>query len=227
MGCSRHSLLRGASLRRAKIRGGYGIMGNSNNVDPNNQYSLYQTNVGNSSYPISDAAALEGYYRSRIGNPYAKWEKAVTTNIGFDGTFLNGKMDVIVDFWNKDTQDLLFQVPITVTNGSPSYVSAPSVNVGKMRNKGIDIQIITRGKITGKVGYEVTVNGGFLDNKIVALNPGSTYLSTVNPSFRGINPIRNQLGRPAVRYLLSTDSRASDCSRARLKLMRRRRKPVL
>src|SRR5690606_12840694 len=64
-----------------KIRGGYGVMGNSNNVDPNNQYSLYATSVGNSSYPINDAGAAEGFYRSRIGNPFARWEKAVTQNI--------------------------------------------------------------------------------------------------------------------------------------------------
>jgi len=176
-----------------KIRGGYGIMGNSNNVDPNNQYSLYQTNVGNSSYPIAGTGASEGYYRSRIGNPNARWEKAVTTNIGFDGTFLSGKMDIIVDFWNKDTRDLLFSVPQTSENGL--FAAVPSVNVGKMMNRGVDIQVITRGKISGKIGYEFTVNGGFLKNQIVALSPGIIYLPG-DPGFRGINPIRNQLGRP-------------------------------
>ncbi len=176
-----------------KIRGGWGIMGNSNNVAPDNQYSLYATNVGNSSYPIDNSGAAGGFYRSRIGNPLAKWEKAVTTNIGFDGTFLNTRLDVIVDFWKKDTEDLLFQVPITVTNGN--FASPPSVNVGKMQNKGIDIQLITRGQVRD-VAYEFTVNGGFLKNEIVSLDPGATYLSTVNPSFRGITPIRNQVGRP-------------------------------
>ena len=71
-----------------KIRGGWGIMGNSNNVDPNNQYFLYATDVGPSSYPIDNSTAAEGYYRSRIGNSAAKWEKAITMNIGFDGIVL-------------------------------------------------------------------------------------------------------------------------------------------
>jgi hypothetical protein len=62
-----------------------------------------------------------------------------------------------------------------------------------MRNKGVDIQVVTRGNIK-EAEYELTVNGGFLDNEIVELNPGATYLSTVDPSFRGITPIRNQLG---------------------------------
>lgn len=177
-----------------KIRGGYGIMGNSNNVNPANQYSLYATSVGASSYPINNGGAAEGFYRSRIGNPLAKWEKAVTTNIGFDGYLFNNKIDVIVDFWQKDTDDLLFQVPITLMNGP--FAAAPSVNVGKMQNKGIDIQVINRGSLSQDIGYEFTVNGGFLKNEIVALNPGATYLTTENPSYRGVTPIRNQIGRP-------------------------------
>ena len=175
-----------------KIRGGYGEMGNSGNVHPFNQYSLFATNVGTSSYPIDNSSGVEGFYRSRIGNPEAKWETAVTSNIGFDGTFFDGKLDVVFDVWRKDTEDLLFQVPITVGNGANA--AAPTVNVGKMRNQGVDIQVITRGNLSSEATYELTVNGGFLKNEIVALNEDATYLSTVDPSFRGINPIRNQLG---------------------------------
>jgi hypothetical protein len=62
-----------------------------------------------------------------------------------------------------------------------------------MVNQGVDIQFITRGD-AGPIGYEVTLNGGFLSNEIVALNEGATYITTINPAYRGINPIRNQLG---------------------------------
>src|SRR5690606_3494728 len=61
-------------------------------------------------------------------------------------------------------------------------------------NEGVDIQVVTRGNFTPDATFELTVNGGFLHNEIVALNPGNNYLSTVNPEFRGITPIRNQLG---------------------------------
>jgi TonB-linked SusC/RagA family outer membrane protein len=175
-----------------KIRGGYGEMGNSQNVHPFNQYSLYATNVNNSSYPIDNSSGVEGFYRSRIGNPEAKWETAVTSNIGFDGTFFDGKVDVVFDVWRKDTEDLLFAVPITAGNGW--MAAAPTVNVGKMRNEGVDIQVITRGNFTPEATFELTVNGGFLHNEIVALNPGANYLTTENPEYRGITPIRNQLG---------------------------------
>jgi len=177
-----------------KIRGGFGTMGNSNGVDPYNQYSLYGGDKGNSSYDItgSNSSALTGYYRTRIGNPAAKWETSVTKNLGIDGVMFDGKLDVVVDFWQKDTKDLLLQVPVTETAGYNA--SAPSVNIGKMQNKGIDIALGTKGSIIPGFQFEVAVNGSFLHNEITALAPGLSYLTTANPGFRGINPIRNQLG---------------------------------
>lgn len=177
-----------------KLRGGYGTMGNSNNVDPNNQFSLYATGVGNTNYDIAgtNGSAVEGYARSRIGNADAKWETSVTKNIGFDGTFLNGKLDVIFDVWQKDTKDLLYQLPITQTAGA--FASAPSVNVGEMVNSGIDIQVISRGNITSDLRYTIDVTGGILKNEITKVDGKLTYLTNVNPGFRGNTPIRNQLG---------------------------------
>jgi TonB-linked SusC/RagA family outer membrane protein len=177
-----------------KIRGGVGTMGNSNGVDPYNQYSLYGGDKGASSYDISgtNGSAQTGYYRTRIGNPNAKWETSITKNIGIDGMLFDGKLDVIIDFWQKDTKDLLLQVPVTATAGYNA--SVPSVNIGKMVNKGIDISLGTKGNIIPGLQFEVGVNGSFLKNEITALAPGLTYLTTANPGFRGINPIRNQLG---------------------------------
>jgi len=177
-----------------KIRGGFGTMGNSNNVNPYNQYSLYGGDKGASSYDIdgTNSSAQTGYYRTRIGNPDAKWETSVTKNVGIDGMLFDGKLDVVIDFWQKETKDLLLQVPVTETAGYNA--AAPSVNIGKMVNKGIDIMLGTKGNIIPGLQYEVNVNGSFLHNEITALAPGLTYLTTANPGFRGINPIRNQLG---------------------------------
>jgi len=176
-----------------KIRGGWGLMGNSNNVDPANQFSLYAANRGNSFYPIDgqSSGANEGYYRSRIGNPAAKWETSETMNIGFDATLYNGKWEIVLDVWRKDTRDLLFNVPLPAVVG-PS-ASAPSVNVAKMRNQGIDFQIINRGNITSELKYELTFNNSFLKNEIVAFAPGITNLT--GGAFRGITPVRMEVGR--------------------------------
>lgn len=177
-----------------KIRGGYGIMGNSNGVDPNNQFSLYGASLGASAYDItgSNSSTAEGYYRTRIGNADAKWESAVTTNVGIDGTFFNGKLEVVFDVWRKDTKDLIFRLPVPDVIGT--YAASPDVNVAKMRNQGVDLQIITRGKIGSEVGYEANLTGSILDNKIVSLAGDLKYITYIDPGFRGIRPIRNQLG---------------------------------
>jgi TonB-linked SusC/RagA family outer membrane protein len=178
-----------------KIRGGIGQMGNSNSVPGPNQYTLYGGNVGASSYDINggNTSATVGYYRTRIGSADTKWETSVTSNIGIDGLFFDGKLDVVVDFWRKDTEDLLLQVPITAVVGPGA--TPPFVNIGKMRNQGIDIGITTKGNINPEWSYEVNLNGSFLENEITELPPGQTYITTINPGYRGINPIRNGLNQ--------------------------------
>ncbi|GAA0881004.1 TonB-dependent receptor [Algoriphagus jejuensis] len=194
---SSESFLQGATwIDDLKVRGGWGEMGNSNNVDPNNQYSLFGGNVGASSYDItgSNSGAQIGFRRSRIGNPNAQWETAVTQNVGFDGTFFNGRLDLIFDWWKKDTKDLLFTVPIPLTAGSNA--AAPAVNVGQMLNRGLDLLVSTRGNLTTDLTYELTLTGSTLKNEIVSLSEGLDFITTVNPSYRGIQPIRNAVGQP-------------------------------
>ena len=178
-----------------KLRAGYGIMGNSNNVDPNNQFSLFGTSIANSSYDItgSNTGAQQGFYRTRIGNPLAKWEKAITQNIGIDALLFGGKWDVGIEFWKKETEDLLFQLPVTVQAGN--FASAPSVNVGKMENTGIDLQITYKNR-RGDFTYEVNLVGGFLNNEIVELAPGIENLPNRSSGYRGITPVLNQVGQP-------------------------------
>ncbi|MCB0666600.1 MAG: SusC/RagA family TonB-linked outer membrane protein, partial [Saprospiraceae bacterium] len=181
-------------LNDLKIRGGWGEMGNSNNVDPNNQYSLYASNRGYSFYPIGGQAsgANEGFAATRIGNPDAKWETSETVNIGFDASMFNNKLEVILDWWKKDTRDLLFQIPLPGVTGNRA--SAPSVNVASMLNRGVDFQIITRGQLSPELDYEITLNNSFLHNEITSLAEGIDFITAINPGFRGINPIRNQVG---------------------------------
>lgn len=178
-----------------KLRAGYGTMGNSNAVDPGNQYTLYASNISQSYYDVagSNSTVKEGYYRNRIGNPDAKWETSTTKNIGLDGSLFNNKLEVIIDFWEKNTKDLLVQLPLPGTNGFQAQL--PFVNSAQMLNRGVDIQLITRGKAGGgDIDYEFTVNGSFLRNEISSIRSGLSYLESINPSYRGITPIRNQLG---------------------------------
>ncbi|MEM8965805.1 MAG: TonB-dependent receptor [Bacteroidota bacterium] len=177
-----------------KVRGGWGQMGNSLNVDPNNQFSLFAASLGNSSYDVtgSNGSVVEGFFRSRIGNPAAQWETSTTANIGFDGSFFGGKLDLVFDVWRKNTEDLLYQVPLPAVVG-PS-ANAPSVNIAEMLNEGIDLQIITRQDLGADVNLELTLTGSFLRNEIVSLAPGVFFFD--EGGTRIGNVVRNQPGRP-------------------------------
>ncbi|GGG56227.1 SusC/RagA family TonB-linked outer membrane protein [Croceivirga lutea] len=175
------------------VRGGWGEMGNSENVDPNNQYSLFASDRGNTFYPIDgqNSGAAEGFAQSRIGNPNAQWETSTSTNIGFDMTLWDGKLGIILDWWDKTTDGLLYQVPLAGTTGN--YASAPAVNVGSMANTGLDLTLTSRGNITEDITYNVQMNHSFLNNEITALAPGIDFFDVGN--YRGITPVRNAVGQ--------------------------------
>jgi len=174
-----------------KLRAGWGQMGNTNNVNPANQFSLYAASRANSFYPIGgqNSGADEGYYRSRIGNPDAKWETSTTLNFGVDASLFNGKLEVSGDLWRKETEELLYTVPLPGVLGN--LASAPAVNIASMLNTGLDIQFINHGKIKGW-NYDLTLNNSFLKNEISYLAPNIQFFG--GPGFRGIAPIRNQVG---------------------------------
>ena len=177
-----------------KVRAGWGQMGNSNNVDPANQFSLAASALDNTFYPIGgqNSGADEGFATSRIGNPDAKWETSTTTNVGFDATILDNHVDIEFDWWKRDTEDLLFRVPLAGVTGN--FASAPSRNVGKMFNRGIDLRVVWNGNFTEDFRFEFAINNTFLKNEVVEFAPGIDFLD--GDSFRGIAPTRNQIGKP-------------------------------
>ncbi|MGD1892970.1 MAG: SusC/RagA family TonB-linked outer membrane protein [Cyclobacteriaceae bacterium] len=194
---SEEDFMRGTSwIDDLKIRGGWGQMGNSNNVNPLNQYSLYASNLSQSYYDIggTNAAPAEGFFRSRIGNPNAQWETAVTSNIGFDGVFFNGNLELVLDVWRKDTDDILYALETPAVIGF--VASDPAVNIANMRNQGIDLEVLTRGNITNDVGFEVKLTGSFLSNEIVEIAEEQGVDEFLGPQFRGISQLLNQVGFP-------------------------------
>jgi hypothetical protein len=178
-----------------KIRGGWGQMGNDNPVNPSNQFSLYASSLSNSAYDItgSNGNVANGFYQSQVGDPNAKWEVSTTSNVGFEALLWKGKLDVIIDLWKKKTSELLFNPPLASVLGS--FPSAPFKNVAEMDNKGIDLQIVNKGKFSSKVGYELTLTSSFLDNKIVKIDEGIDYFD-VNPASNRLagTMVRNQVG---------------------------------
>lgn len=183
-------------LNDLKIRGGWGQMGNELPVTQGNQYSLFASTLGGSAYDIngSGSSVANGFYQSQVGFLGTKWEVSTTSNVGFEALLWNGKLDVIVDLWQKKTSDLLFNPALPNVVGS--FATAPFKNLAEMENKGIDLQLINKGKFSSNVGYELTLTGSFLKNEIVKIDESINYFD-VSPASNRLagTMVRNQVGQ--------------------------------
>jgi TonB-linked SusC/RagA family outer membrane protein len=177
-----------------KLRGGWGIMGNQN-INPTNQFALGTSNPG-VGYDISgsNSSVLPGFIPAQPGNLKGQWEENITTNIGLDGTFLNGTMEVILEFWQKNTDKLLFAPNIPNTAGV--FVNNPVVNIASMVNKGIDLQIIKRIKVNNDWSLVLDGNISPLQNKITSIDPSNPNQFFDVGNFRNVQFVRNAVGQP-------------------------------
>ena len=173
-----------------KIRGGYGIMGNQFNVNPSNAFTTFGLNRSNSFYDIKGTgnSTVQGFQRTRVGNPNAKWESNINSNIGIDATLFNGAVDLTVDYYQKNINDLLFSPELAGTVGQGT---APAVNIGKMANKGIDLSIYGEKTITKGFKINATATLTTYNNKIKKITDGATYFDQEGRRFNGSNIVRN------------------------------------
>jgi len=188
---SDESFLAGASfISDLKIRGGYGTMGNQLPVSTSNQFFLYGGDPSRSFYDINGAVTSSelGFRTTRIGNVNAKWETNVTTNVGFDAVLLDRKFELIFDWYTKQSVDLLFTPELPGTAGA---ASAPAVNVGEMKNSGIDLQLVYR-QVWGDFSLEANATFTTYNNEIVAIAEGYDYFDSGGSRIGALN--RNSVG---------------------------------
>jgi len=183
---SEESFLAGSSfISDLKIRGGYGTMGNQLAVATANQFYLYGGEPESSYYDITGTgnSSLQGFRPTRIGNLDAKWETNVNANVGFDAVLLDRKFEIVLDWYSKQNKDLLFNPEIPGTAGAAIY---PYVNVGKMKNTGIDLQLIYR-QIWSDFSFEANAQFTTYNNEIVKIAEGVPYFDAGGSRIGGFN----------------------------------------
>lgn len=156
-------------LRDLKIRVGYGATGNDR-VGNYNSYTNFAIDYNNSFYPITGAnstTGATGFYQSTFGNEDVKWETTKTTNFGLDVSLMNN-LTASLDIWQRVTSDMLFpkQIPMILGAASP-----PSINVGEMKNRGIDFEVgYFNTALKGEFTYDLNFNISHYKNEIVKLS---------------------------------------------------------
>ncbi|WP_169727975.1 SusC/RagA family TonB-linked outer membrane protein [Adhaeribacter aquaticus] len=145
-----------------KFRAGYGEVGNQNisntatlNIlQPQQRYSF-------------NNEAVEGRAINRYGNPNLLWETAKMANVGFDAGFMNNRLNLTVEYFDKRTSDMIVTPPIPAYAGA----QAPSINAGNMQNKGLETSL-SFNKKDGAFTYDFGVNASFIRNKVLSLGGG-------------------------------------------------------
>jgi len=106
-----------------------------------------------------------GLQIGRIGDPNLSWEETTQTNFGIDLGFFDRRVNVTVDYYNKQTTDLLLNVPIPGTNGAPSILR----NAGDMENRGLEFTLNTVNVQTNDFSWNTSFNIANNRNEVLRL----------------------------------------------------------
>ncbi|MCY7350830.1 MAG: TonB-dependent receptor, partial [Cytophagaceae bacterium] len=195
---SKESFMQGLGwLTDLKVRLGWGQTGNQE-IDAANSYSFYGGSIGGSSYDVSGTSnsVTTGYAIARYGNPDTKWETTSSTNLGIDASFLNGKIDMVLDVYKRRTTDLLYTLPLPATAG---LGAPPAINIGDMENKGIDFSVNYRGNLGSDLRFDMGLNLSHYSNKIIRV--GESDDAFFSDAYVRYGPItRGAVGQPISSY---------------------------
>lgn len=155
-------------LSHLKLRLSWGQNGSTASLG---EYSYMTSIVNSGHYPFSSNTDYTlGFSPSYNGNENLKWETSEQIDLGIDARFLNNRLSLSLDYFNKKTKDLI------VSNIMPSTVigcDASPINAGNVSNKGIELEIGWQNKI-GDLSYSIRGNLATIKNEVTYLHPSLT-----------------------------------------------------
>jgi outer membrane receptor protein involved in Fe transport len=108
-----------------------------------------------------------------LPNPELKWETSEQFDLGFDARFLDNRLNVNFDYYQKKTKDLLIDVPVAAVLGGPSQ----GQNAGTIKNSGVELALSWNDKIGSDFNYNVGWNIATNKNEVTEVNNGSGYIN--------------------------------------------------
>lgn len=174
-----------------KLRASYGILGNQASA---NTYPGSGVVVGGL-YSLFGASEILNYGATltTIANSDLHWETSKQTDFGIDAGFLNGRLTMELDWYNRYTYDIIASVPI------PDYIGSeddPIVNTAEVKNTGFDIALNYRQ--VGTISYNFGVNLSPVKNEVLKLAQGKSEIFAA--FFDGAPSSRTVVGLPIGSY---------------------------
>lgn len=145
-----------------KIRADYGVTGNQN-------FDSYKSLATMQGYDLVyyKGQYIKGWSFNANPNPDLRWEKGKNWNIGVDFALFNNRLMGSVNYYSRKQQDLLgtYDVPLPPNGASNSYV-----NVGTMKNSGIEIEMTWDAVKSKDFDYTVGIVGSTSNNKFISFS---------------------------------------------------------
>ena len=152
-----------------KVRAGWGQIGNDKIGNDAFNQTLYTTGPTFVGYPLgADGTIQPGATVLTWVNQGGKWERTETLNFGVDGALGNGLLSATVDFFVRNTRDML------IWKKGPAWIGNrydAQANIGEVRNTGLEVTLGHRHSI-GKFNYSVDANVSYIKNELTKLNGG-------------------------------------------------------
>jgi TonB-linked SusC/RagA family outer membrane protein len=153
-----------------KVRAGWGKTGNQLIPNVYNAFTLFNADPGNNGYDINGTGTsiVGGFDLTQFGNPNGKWETSTSLNVGFDASLLRNRLEVVFDWYNRTTSDMLAQIAVARAQGQGTL---PFTNIGEMRNRGVDLNLNWTDKaLNGQLRYSIGFNISHYKNEVLKLN---------------------------------------------------------
>ena len=158
----------GSALNRIKLKGSWGQLGNQTLPADNPTINISNLNESLANYSFDGTSVTTGALLSQVGNPNLRWETSVTTNFGIELGAWNNKLLFEVEFFNINTEDLITRDFSSISTTAID-AGAPLVNLGDIRNRGIDLNLSFADKTSSGFGYDIGVKFSKYSNEVISL----------------------------------------------------------
>lgn len=186
-------------LKNGKLRLSWGLTGNNRTTTPYDYYAQITTLPGDpdSFDYVFNGQIVSGYFPNNMVNDNLKWETTEQWNVGIDLSFFeNDRIRLTADWYMKNTYDLLLQATMPSSSG---YTSA-MMNIGSMRNSGVELSLETLNINHKNFQWMTSFNIAFNRNKVTALTRNQYSLFSPvswDQRFNSQYPYVTQVGKPS------------------------------
>lgn len=165
-----------------KIRGSWGVNGNSSGLS---SYAAYATLSDNKYLNYDGGYFVAPYlYINRMANPELAWEKNKAFNLGIDYGLWDGRLRGSLDVYSSKTNDLLLDKKLPIVTGFESITT----NVGSLKNTGFDLSINTINIQSSDFVWSSQLNLSYNKNEIVSLTGETVEMIDANGNTYTIEP---------------------------------------